>query len=873
MGLTALLGCKGIAAFPCFDVASAQQCWRDYASNIHDPDYHLARNTLQLRKQQALGPAGLLELSLAQVSFLQGDYEGVVTNATEAAHQCMIDKRVACEMQARRFLANALDQLGQQKRSIWEAEKTFALAQLLASPLDQVKVASALARSRIYGLDDIPRALEVLEVTEPYVGSVDPVTRLFFRHWQGQASARLGQLNRAILALRAVARETPDTRYAGLGQISQAEALGIELRLAPNATQKQNILGQLQRLIDDPDLDTQVRIHALFLRHAHMPDATSEAELGRCVETAIETGHHELTVRCQTQLAITLAEKQPQSARRWLTAAASTLEQGRTPELELTVTRAELRLLWNEPVTKATVDRSLTLLNTVERARKLQQGNRATELLGFLGDEHYWLADQIVTAVQAHTLPKQALATALGILEQARSRRRSATGPAQLRSQRLHQWVQRRQGRLASPQQAPLSLQHFLADESAPPMDSLLATDNIGQFSLETLPANQTALVFQWHHNHAFARRVFLLEGKNITVMSLDTDNRADTLLIALDQAIRAGDEEAAEGTLLRLGEILIQPLLKSLGRTSQPLVIFLDGELHGLPLSTLPDAPASLVTASYFGSIEAWKNHLNPTTTHTTTLDNMALFANPEPPVVPLPGSKIVPNANDLPATLIEAQGIAEVWPNAEFKQGLSASETALRAALQSEVGWLHFAGHVKIQSDNPSQSSMQLAPDLTHDGWLTAAEISQLTLPPKVVVLSACESANGRRLSGQGVVGLSSALLDAGASAVVANLWPVDDAYAASFVQRWYQRLGLGLSLAEGLEQTRVEFRHAGYPASAWAGWSITGQSNIKPQPLPQRAPFLRWQRLMTWMFVLILAGAVFRLVNAGYHAKANP
>ena len=55
-------------------------------------------------------------------------------------------------------------------------------------------------------------------------------------------------------------------------------------------------------------------------------------------------------------------------------------------------------------------------------------------------------------------------------------------------------------------------------------------------------------------------------------------------------------------------------------------------------------------------------------------------------------------------------------------------------------------------------------------------------------LVVLSACETALGKRLDGEGMMGLSRAFLAAGASGVVATLWSVDDAATAHFMKVFY-------------------------------------------------------------------------------------
>ena len=65
-----------------------------------------------------------------------------------------------------------------------------------------------------------------------------------------------------------------------------------------------------------------------------------------------------------------------------------------------------------------------------------------------------------------------------------------------------------------------------------------------------------------------------------------------------------------------------------------------------------------------------------------------------------------------------------------------------------------------------------------------MRAQDIAPIRLRAGMAFLSGCESARGRASAGEGVLGLSSAFLVAGVPAVVATLWPVDDAATARFV-----------------------------------------------------------------------------------------
>jgi CHAT domain-containing protein len=130
------------------------------------------------------------------------------------------------------------------------------------------------------------------------------------------------------------------------------------------------------------------------------------------------------------------------------------------------------------------------------------------------------------------------------------------------------------------------------------------------------------------------------------------------------------------------------------------------------------------------------------------------------------------------------------------------------------------------------PERSAILLAPGSPEeDGLLQIREIVELPLDGKIVVLSACGSAAGELLPGEGVLGLHRAFLQAGARAALGSLWPLRDEEAAALLTAFYRHLRRGQRLDEALAAAQRERIAAGAPPAAWAGMVLVGDGAVRP------------------------------------------
>lgn len=138
-------------------------------------------------------------------------------------------------------------------------------------------------------------------------------------------------------------------------------------------------------------------------------------------------------------------------------------------------------------------------------------------------------------------------------------------------------------------------------------------------------------------------------------------------------------------------------------------------------------------------------------------------------------------------------------------------ANRSAATSPKLSRYRVVHFATHSIINSRTPALSGVVLslvaADGKPQDGFLRLWDIYNLQLPVDLVVLSGCQTALGRDIKGEGLVGLTRGFMYAGAARVMASLWPVDDAAAAEFMSEFYQAmLKKNLSPAAALRAAQI-------------------------------------------------------------------
>jgi CHAT domain-containing protein/Tfp pilus assembly protein PilF len=277
------------------------------------------------------------------------------------------------------------------------------------------------------------------------------------------------------------------------------------------------------------------------------------------------------------------------------------------------------------------------------------------------------------------------------------------------------------------------------------------------------------------------------------------------------------------------------------------PLVIVPHGALNYVPFEILPHDGGLLIerhAVTYAPSINALAQFRRPRGTEAPfrvlAVGNPAVGRAGGPPVKER-GADVDSLAllGPLPFARDELRVIRRIFPSAtDTLSGPEATEAALRRGSLGNYSIVHFATHGLVHDTRPSRSGLLMSPGAGDDGLLQSAEIYGLGLRSDLVVLSACQTALGREVTGEGIVGLTRAFFFAGSRAVMAALWNLNDRFAADFVGRFYGQVRAGQSLEEALRWTKVsyvndpKFAHPFY----WSSLVLAGDGTRAFPRIPQ-------------------------------------
>jgi CHAT domain-containing protein len=282
---------------------------------------------------------------------------------------------------------------------------------------------------------------------------------------------------------------------------------------------------------------------------------------------------------------------------------------------------------------------------------------------------------------------------------------------------------------------------------------------------------------------------------------------------------------------LCELSRTLLGPVAASLAGRGR-LAVVADGALEVLPFAALPlpgdpeacDRAPVLVDSHEIVSLPS----------AAALLAQRRLLADRQPApgwlaVIADPAYTPDQKLKRLPGSAREAEAITAGLPAGKvyLAKGKDASRRTVTGGDLRGFRILHFATHGILNSRQSLLSALALS-----GGALPAHQIYDLYLPAELVTLSACDTALGRDVPGEGLVsGLPRAFLYAGAARVLVSLWAVEDQSTSDLITVFYRGLFQGLPPARALQEAQRTLRRQGRPPYQWAGFVLLGDW----RPLP--------------------------------------
>ena len=283
-------------------------------------------------------------------------------------------------------------------------------------------------------------------------------------------------------------------------------------------------------------------------------------------------------------------------------------------------------------------------------------------------------------------------------------------------------------------------------------------------------------------------------------------------------------DSTLTQDDLRRLADLVLKPLVPL--PTKNRLLIVADGALQYVPFAALPVIGADgaeqrllqtrevvgLPSLSVLVSQRTGAQRTPPSKTVAVFADPVfdradprVAFAAATAPVVNSAQTQLATRSSALATGRLErllfsareAKAIQDLVPASEryVAVGFQASRETLLSLPLEDYRLIHFATHGVIDTRYPDLSGLALSgvdsAGAPTRGLLGLPDIYALDLNADLVVLSACETALGRDIRGEGLLGLTQGFLYAGAKGVVASLWPVADPATADLMQRFYDHM----------------------------------------------------------------------------------
>ncbi len=286
---------------------------------------------------------------------------------------------------------------------------------------------------------------------------------------------------------------------------------------------------------------------------------------------------------------------------------------------------------------------------------------------------------------------------------------------------------------------------------------------------------------------------------------------------------------------LRMLHQLLIDPIANLLPKDPNAHVIFIpQGSLFQVPFPALQDANGTyliqkhtILTAPSIQVLDLTRQQRQKLAQKPTNGRGRALvLGNPTMPSVSLSPGEPKQQLSPLPGAEAEAIAIAPLLNTQAILGAQGTKAQIVQKMPQASI--IHLATHGLLDDVNGLGSAIAMAPSGSDDGLLTAEEIFDMKLQANLVVLSACNTGEGR-ITGDGVIGLSRALISAGVPSVIVSLWAVPDAPTSELMQAFYQNLEKNPNKAQALRQAMLATMKTKTHSNPrnWAAFTLIGEA----------------------------------------------
>lgn len=356
------------------------------------------------------------------------------------------------------------------------------------------------------------------------------------------------------------------------------------------------------------------------------------------------------------------------------------------------------------------------------------------------------------------------------------------------------------------------------------------------KFQAMLLARNELALKFFVGASHTL---VFFLDGATLDAQEIAIGRgELQTLLTQIHALLTPAPDPQDSTYKARLDETAAHEVYRRLlvdwlkDRSATRLAIVPDDVLHALPFDLLVTTPPGEAT-QYLLHRFAIRNGLSFSSLLQAPqprwqVSNVLMLADPNFSHVEAPQSS-GPRDGEvfLPVGRKELEAVRQIIRIHQELTGDEANKTELFEALRRS-DWFHFASHSISRAREPLFAEFVLAllartnePERAH-----AFEIFPMQLPTRLAILSACETARGTFLNGEGFEGFVQAFRAAGTPSVIASLWKVENHASAQFFEHYYNELLRGKSTSAALQAAKLKMlADTRYSVLDWAAFNYYG------------------------------------------------